>query len=490
MKHFLKKNWFIVCIILVILLAIFLRFYNYENRWGLAYDQARDVIVAREALRTGKIPLIGPFTSVGQFVYGPQWYWILMLMVGVYPNLVITPWVIQTLFYVGVVLLMIIIGKEIEDRFLGLVVGLFTAISTAQITQATNLTSPAMVGVCSIISLYLFVKYVKDERLTYAFWMAFVVGTAINIHFQALGLLVFIPVAFVFDKKKSLKKFLFLSLGAIIPFIPLIIFDLSNNFFESKNWIEYYLYGQYRVYVPNRWLTYVGTYWPVSWAKIIGGEKIIGYLPMFVLPLAVFIAIVRKKMTKSLTAIAVSFLLIFIILRYYRGERIDSYLIFLQPFVLIVTGWLCVSLYKFNRILGLGLILLIIIPTLKLDITQINNSENMTAVQINEWKNIIINKFPNKKFAFYDYKYKNGYKSLPLVLFLDIDKKIDDRQFKLGFFVATSETRFTYPTVLGVRGNYQILNLNSLTNEKLSKEGWAFINPSQIYHSTVEWYKE
>src|SRR3990170_3035674 len=131
----LSRNWFVIGIFLLVFFAAFLRFVNFENRWGLAYDQARDVLVAREAIQEQKLPLIGPFASAGQFVYGPQWYWILMLLIGIYPFWLLTPWVLQALLYVGVVLLMILIGHEVQGKRFGLLLGLLTAVSTAQIAQ-------------------------------------------------------------------------------------------------------------------------------------------------------------------------------------------------------------------------------------------------------------------------------------------------------------------------------------------------------------------
>src|SRR3989344_7279890 len=101
LKKFLKKHRYVLAIGVILAIAVVFRFYNFENRWGLAYDQARDVIVAKEALRLHQPPLIGPFTSAGAFVYGPQWFWITMIMVLVFPFSVITPWVIQILLYVA-----------------------------------------------------------------------------------------------------------------------------------------------------------------------------------------------------------------------------------------------------------------------------------------------------------------------------------------------------------------------------------------------------
>ena len=488
--HRLTKDRFALCVFLVIIFAAVLRFYNFGGRWGLAYDQARDVLVARHALSSYKIPLIGPFASAGQFVYGPWWFWILMEMVSIYPSSVIAPWVTQASLYVAVVWLMIIIGKDMQNKQFGIILGILTAISTAQIAQSVNLTSPSMVGIFSVVSLYFFVRYMRTGLIKNAFCMAFMIAISINIHFQAIGLLILVPISFILDTSKNFKKFLYLILGIFIPFIPLIFFDITNKFFESKNWIEYLRYGQYAIYIPNRWLTYAGIYWPDSWAKIIGGTAIIGYIIPLLFVICAAVVVIRRRLTRTMIAIILSFLSIFLMLRYYRGERIDSYITFLHPFILIFTGWVIVQMLKLNRFIGLALFFIIFTFTLNADLAQIKSGENFTSIQAEEWRDALINKFPNKKFSVYDYQYGNVNKSLPLVLFLENKNKVDDKGLKVGFFIATSKTDFNYPSIWGNRGGYQILNLEATSSAYLSKEGWAHVNTSQIYKSTVEWYKK
>src|SRR3989338_3263463 len=46
-------------VILIILLSIFLRFYNFQARWGIAGDDARDALIALEAIRRVELPLTG-----------------------------------------------------------------------------------------------------------------------------------------------------------------------------------------------------------------------------------------------------------------------------------------------------------------------------------------------------------------------------------------------------------------------------------------------
>ena len=413
-----------------------------------------------------------------------------MGMVGVFPYSVITPWIIQGFFFVAVVWIMIVIGKDIWNKKFGLILGLFTAISTAQINQSVNLTSPSMVGIFSFFSLYFFIRYIKTGFQKNAFWVSFMVATSINIHFQSIGLFILIPLAFILGPGKNFRKIIYFILGWLIPFIPLIFFDLTNNFFESRNWIEYLRHGQYAIYVPNRWLTYVGVYWPNSWAKIIGGVDLIGYLVLMLLPFLVLYSLVKIRLSKVMFAIIISFLLIFFMLRYYRGERIDSYLTFLHPFIITLTAWVVMRLWRVNRFLGIALFLIISIFTLNSSVSHVKGGENFTAIQAREWSEELIKSFPNKKFSIYDYQYKHVNKSLPLVLFLESKEKIDDNGLKVGLYIATTETNFTYPDIIGSEGGYQILNLDATSSAYLSQEEWAHVNTGQIYKSTVEWYKK
>lgn len=418
---FIQTYWFIISVFLLVVLAVFLRFYNYENRWGLAYDQARDVIVATEALHTHKIPLIGPFTSTGQFVYGPQWYWILMLFVAIYPYSVLTPWVVQTLLYTGAVALMILIGKEIYNKKFGLLLGLLTAVSTSQIAQSTNLTYPSMVGILSLLTVYIFIKFIKTDRVLFAFLLGFCITTSINVHFQAIGLLMLIPIGLFFSKR---SKTILLSLlaGFLIPLLPLIIFDLQTNFFETKGILDYYLYGQNNIYTPNRWLTYAGVLWPTIWGKIVGGYAFLGYVSIVFLTAITIFSLIKRKISKIILSLIISFLLMFTMLRYYKGERFESYFVFLHPFVLILTGWTIFqlfSLYKISRIIGICLLFSLIAGSVHSSFKEIVTATNHTKIRAEGWSNLLLKTYPQENFLLHDYQFRSPGNSLPLVLFLE-----------------------------------------------------------------------
>lgn len=491
-KNIIVKYWFYILVVLILGVATILRFYNFENRWGLSYDQARDVLVSHEALRENKLPLIGPFASAGQFVYGPQWYWILMLLIGIYPSWLLTPWVLQTILYVGVVLLMILIGHEIQGKRFGLLLGLLTAVSTAQIAQSTNLTSPSMVGILSVIVFYIFIKYLKTNRAIYSFLLGFCVATSINIHFQAIGLLVLLPVA-IFFGRKSKKRITLLIIGSIIPFIPLLIFDLTNSFFESKNMLQYYFHDQYKVsyeVLGRRWLTYISVFWPKAWAQVIGGYSIIGYIEIIALAAFYIYGFLKKIIPKELYIIAASFLFMFALIRYTRTPLFDSYLTFLHPFIITLVGFSVFALLKRITIVGIIILILIIVGSVHKNIVEIRAATNHASSRAREWTNLLIKTYPNQKFSIYDYGYESTGFSLPLVLYLDSKGKLSDNGYRIGFGSKPKVRIQIHKEIKGNKAGFILRDLNSSSSAQLKKDGWAFINPSQIYLSTVEWYKK
>src|SRR3989338_5083739 len=148
---FVKKHYFYILLFFILILASFLRFYNYNNRWGLAYDQAHDVLVARYGVQNLKIPLVGPFSSAGPFQTGGEWDWFIMLGTLLNFNSVIAPWIFLTFISVVFVALISLFGKEFKGSVFGLLLGFITAVSPAQISQSTNLTNQSLLALTTLL---------------------------------------------------------------------------------------------------------------------------------------------------------------------------------------------------------------------------------------------------------------------------------------------------------------------------------------------------
>ncbi|MEK7120629.1 MAG: glycosyltransferase family 39 protein, partial [Patescibacteria group bacterium] len=338
----LKKHWFGICILLILFLATFLRFYNYENRWGLAYDQAHDALVARYALEHHKIPLVGPFSSAGPFQTGGEWYWIIMAAYAIYPHSVLSPWIAITLISLVFVFVAILVGSEIAGKGFGILLGMLSTVSTGQIAQSVSLTNQSPLALVSLLAIWSMVRFAKTKSDRYLFFLALSVTLAASIHLQGISLVLLIVTTLLFFGVRTKRSFLMIILGILIPIIPLIIFDLKNDFVNSRGFLQYVIYDQYKIpfeALGRRWLTYLGVFWPNAWSHVIGGIREVAYIQILSLVFVFLYGLYRKSISKIWLTIAVTFLLMVVLLRYTRTPLFDSYIVFLHPFILLLTGW-------------------------------------------------------------------------------------------------------------------------------------------------------
>ncbi|KKU81402.1 MAG: hypothetical protein UY10_C0058G0006 [Microgenomates group bacterium GW2011_GWA2_47_8] len=240
----LLKRWIFPAILI---LSVLLRFADYSNRWGLGYDQASFAIVAKHALASLQLPLLGPFSSGGPFQTGGMWYWTIMAGMIFFPGLVYGPWLFMGVLSTALVAGMIIAGTFIGGTPLGLLTGLFSAISTAQITQSTNLSNQTPIGLPSVLALIAGLAYVKTNRPAYLFFLGLAVGAASSIHLQGLGLLPLVIVSVLLGSRPSLRGFVFLGIGLLLPWLSVFWADAGHGWYNTKNMIRYYTVDQYRI---------------------------------------------------------------------------------------------------------------------------------------------------------------------------------------------------------------------------------------------------
>lgn len=477
---FLKKYWYPLAVFLVLLIASIFRFYHFPERCGLAYDQARDVLIGREALRQGKIPLVGPFTSAANVVYGPQWFWILAFVIALRPDALFWPWFILGALYILIVLLMIKIGEMAGDRKLGLLVGLITAFSPMQTWQSLNLTTPSFTAVMSVSAMFAMIKYLKTRNSLFAFLLGAILAGSVNIHLQAIGLFFLIPVTVFFGWKHRLRAVFLFALGFLHQFVPLIIFELKTGFYNFQGVIDYLAYGQYRGDGQTPWPVYIFYFWPKLWVKVVGGNLWLAYFQIAGVISFFGWLVIKKKLPKTMLALGMSFLLIFISLWFYRGAKFESYYIFVQPFILFFSAWFVWRIFLWQKAAALLLLLLLFIGSWRLNFDFYRVEKNNYFL-LKTWQEQLINHFPGQKFAVYDDRFLSQDKTISLSLALDAAGLIADDGVKIGISrdpeYASGETFYQ-----------QGYSLTDITKVKKEGDRWAFLNPSEIWKAVQEWY--
>ncbi|EKD86796.1 MAG: hypothetical protein ACD_37C00141G0003 [uncultured bacterium] len=490
-RKFSFKNYFTVSLICLLLLSLFLRFYNYQNRWGLALDQAHDGLIARYALGALKIPLVGPFSSAGPMQTGGEWYWFIMLGTVFNKSEVMSPWIFLTLTYVLFVLLITLLGKELISKNFGILLGILSLVSTAQIAQSANLTNQSPLALFSLFAIWSMVKYVKTKKLIYLFFLGFNVSLAAMFHFQGAALMVLVLTTIILSRV-NLKGFIIILCGLFVPVIPLLLFDLKNDFVNIRNIIQYELHDQYKISLDvlgRRWKTYAGIFWPNAWSHVIGGYSFNGYVLLAGLGIVTLYSFLKKNLSKEWQIIILSFLGMVVVLRYIRTPLYDSYIVFLHPFIFLLTGWFIYTILKKNRFIGLVIFTIIVVFSLIKDSKELNyNKANESALEVSSEVKLLSEKFPNQKFSIYSYKYQSAGKNFILALFLDAKDLIDDNGIRIGIVESTESGVLKFPVLQGDVSGLRLLDLSSSTSDELKNSNWANVNPKQIYYATEEWY--
>ncbi len=476
--------------LLIVLLTVILRFYNFSNRWGLAYDQAHDALVAREALLSGKLPLLGPFSSAGPFQTGGEWYWLLMIGTALNVQSVMSPWYLLAFLSVIFVVGMMILGKRLVDEKFALVVGLFSSISTAQIAQSVNLTNQTPQALCALGALFSSMAYIRNRKPLYLFLLGITVSTAASIHLQGVSLGLLIVCTLLFTGIPSVSGIVSLFIGLLLPIIPMLIDDSVNGYKNFQNMLYYYLYDQRRIsydMLGRRWLTYVFIFIPNEWGHIIGGNRLMGGAIFLLSFCYAAIRIMKKKLSKEWVVIYISSALMISLLRYVKTPLFSSYLVFLHPFIIIISTYLIWNILKHSKVLAFVLIGVIVFFSGIKSIQNIREAQNGTAFMVSLWKKQLIDKFPLEKFALYDHSYNTSGMSAPLSLFLDVDNRIDPNGRKIGLGIATISGQFNVPVIVGDEAGYQIVDLSASSSAELSKEKWIPMTRQSVYKATEEW---
>jgi 4-amino-4-deoxy-L-arabinose transferase-like glycosyltransferase len=226
----LKKNkeYFLFSFILII--GLYLRFWNYEHTTAYGWDQARDAWKVRDIL-LGQIVLNGPRTGIGHFFLGPLWYYILVPFYAIthldpigalYANIVVNIFDFVAVFYVA---------QKIFNKNAALFAIFLLATSQYLIEiMKTSWNVSPVIGVSALI-FYCIYQIVYKNIYSWIPLLFFLTGMFFHLHFSFVFLpfIIFFSFIFVTHKKKILKRSLLSLPMFFIWFIPTIVYELQSK---------------------------------------------------------------------------------------------------------------------------------------------------------------------------------------------------------------------------------------------------------------------
>jgi hypothetical protein len=381
----------LLILLVVITTSLFFRFANYGERWTLSQDQARDGIIGLHMVQNFTLPLIGPPSSAGTFSFGPFYYWMIGLFTLIIP-LVNGPWIGFTLLSVFTPVIFYYIGKSFGQKIYGLIFGLLASFCSELVFHSTDMLNPVPLSFFVALLILCIIQLIDKKKIMYTSIIGFIVGICINFHFQALGLVIVLPViSFIntYKLKQRLSIFALSVIGFIASFIPLIIFNFSHQNILFSNILNFIFGKQVSSGVENSLITDIIFFWPQLWGQTIAHLPVLGYVFILLFLVALVFALGDKKtVNKSFYSIGIIFLFQIIFMYIYQGVRSPIYLIVFHSFFIFFLGWIVLNFYHFNKYLGIGLCIAILLITLPANIAIVRNNGSQVSTIVTVKKQI------------------------------------------------------------------------------------------------------
>ena len=170
----------------IVALAALLRLVNLATRGTWDADQGHDMLVLRDLVQRGQVPLLGPPTSIGDFHHGVLYYFLLApaaAISGADPTGVTLAIALAGIAAVAVTAWL---GRAIGGTAAGLVAGLLMAVSASAVDESTFIWNPNLIALSSSIALAAAWHAWRSRRPRW--WIVAGAAAVVTMHLHVLGI--------------------------------------------------------------------------------------------------------------------------------------------------------------------------------------------------------------------------------------------------------------------------------------------------------------
>jgi 4-amino-4-deoxy-L-arabinose transferase-like glycosyltransferase len=405
LKKFLKKYWLLLVILLI---ASFLRLYRISDYMEFLGDQGRDVTIIKDFLQHGNLFFIGPQTSIGNMYLGPYFYYLIapaLLLANYNP---VGPAIFIALLSIATVALIFFISKKWFNPKTAYTASFLYAISPVVIKYSNFIWNPNIMPFFSLLFVYFFFESFRSKKFHYFIYASLAFIMVMNSHYLGLALLPFTGlfwlynlIVFIKTKSIDLKPFIKYTLIAalifIVSLIPQILFDIKHDGQNAKALLNFFTYRETTVNIkaykaipelPN-------IFNQVNTDLLTGRNKTVGVIISIIFTLGLIPLVIKyKKQKPTFWIIFFWYLSGLVALALYKQHIYAHYFAFLFPAVFILVGFL---INKFKFISIPFFILITIFSFINNPFCYQPNSQLKTVTQIDD---LIIANSNNQDFNF------------------------------------------------------------------------------------------
>ena len=377
-KKFLKKNWLIL---LILLIAAFLRLYRISAYTEFLGDQGRDVMIIKDLLKNGNLFFIGPQTSIGNMYLGPYFYYLITPSLWLANYSPLGPAIFIALINIATVYLIYFVAKKWFTKPVAYTSAFLFAISPVVIKYSNFIWNPNIMPFFTLLFVYFFFTAFQKENYRYFIYAVLAFVMMINSHYLALAIL---PLAGFYwllrlikyirskskDKAKKLKSFIINTLLAFLVFIvsltPQVLFDVKHDGQNFKALMTFFTQRETTVNIKAyKAIPELPTLFTQVNTRLLAGRDInIGLIVTIIFTVLLLFYLIKDFRNKEKWSKKESFYYIFlwylfglIALALYKQHVYDHYFSFIFPAVFIL---IAILINKF-KVIGVPLLLLIVV---------------------------------------------------------------------------------------------------------------------------------
>lgn len=340
----LSKNKLFVILIVIMLVGAFLRFYNLQARSGFDADQEQLAYKAQEILK-GDPALLGPTTSLGRFAIGPgfSYLWAIFAFfmhgdpaAGAYLSVFLGLLTIIG-FYV--------LGKYLFNEKIGIVASIFYSLSLVNIVWDQNPWAPSLFFISEL--LVLFGAYMSTKKPIYLAFVALGIILGFQAHFGIFLVVVGIFAFWIFYRPKLTKKSFLIFIGILVGgFLPNLVYDLANNFVNSKRLLQVFSQSTAGGIVGFDRVVSTISYSFFSVIQPYPNKNYALFFFVLVMPLAFFFYYKRGKYSSQICLLLSTILVPALLFMVFRGNFSEYYLMMTIPPFILLFSYLSYSVLK------------------------------------------------------------------------------------------------------------------------------------------------
>lgn len=218
-------------ILIILLLAFYLRIYRIADLLDFHYDQGRDALVIWDLWHKNKMFLIGPTTGLDGIFLGPFYYYLIAPLYLIGAGSPTVPSMFLSLLTVVALYILYLTGIEIGGKVTGFIALIVGSFSNHIIFSNRWLSNPTPIYLTSILIIYLMILIIKKPKSYY--WPLIYLLVGMSLQFELASAIFYLPILLVFTiwqrSKINLKIFTISCLCILVTLLPQLIFNFKHD---------------------------------------------------------------------------------------------------------------------------------------------------------------------------------------------------------------------------------------------------------------------